>query len=402
MAKKSAVYKDYTINREDNDSITVYKKGELCSNSMEAMKEIAKQCGFTIDEKWNTRQTGNKLIDFLNDSVQPTEQNSSPSDIEYEITDYLFGVNKKNKTILNFVCLTDPDRPVYALDIYPIPYKLFESYKSCKDEKECEVVREELSRYIYEKVGRNQIVLIDGSGSNPPVIRLDVVDPADDEVLFTTGIKITESWIPKISSDLNNEEKKNLQRVRQTLANSYYSANNPMEAALLETFKNISIKDNFTFLPSLLKEICKKDDKEQNDNTPYIITVKEFSQVELRYRFEVDKDKFTGLLNPGFWRLNEQLPPYLREMSLDKFTKGNYYTLNILEEQEADVICTCSNIEFHGNIKNLRYCFVNNKLEEIDNAPIEKAESKTTAKKGVSKDSGISNFASKLFSKLIK
>ena len=76
MAKKSAVYKDYTINREDNDSITVYKNDELCSNSIEAMKEIAKQCGFTIDEKWNTRQTGNKLIDFLN-SQQPTEQNNS-------------------------------------------------------------------------------------------------------------------------------------------------------------------------------------------------------------------------------------------------------------------------------------------------------------------------------------
>ena len=68
MAKKSAVYKDYTINREDNDSITVYKNDELCSNSMEAMKEIAKQCGFTIDENWNTRQIGNKLISFLNNT----------------------------------------------------------------------------------------------------------------------------------------------------------------------------------------------------------------------------------------------------------------------------------------------------------------------------------------------
>ena len=356
MAKKSAVYKDYNIDVENNGSISVYKNDELCSNSMATMREISKQCRFTIDENWNTRQTGSKLIDFLN-SKQPTEQNNSEQK----------GTTKGNTIVVDFLLTTPPNRPVYVLETYAVPYNRFASYKP---EDRLGPLMEELSYYAGEKGCSNTIVLMDCSDSYPtPIVaRLQVVESETDEVLFQSEIKMNESWIPKISSDMNNEEKKSLQRVRQTIENSRFSINNPMGEALVETLDNIRTKDNFPFLPSLLKSICKKEDKEQNDNTPYILGLAEYPQVELRYRFEVDKDKFTDLVNPAFWRLDEPgiKLPSLGEMSLDRFTTGNYYILNVLEEKETDVICTCSNVYYdERSVKRFNYCFVNNKLEEI-------------------------------------
>lgn len=66
-------YQNYTVTRADNGAITVTKNGEVCSNAKAALREIASQAGFTIDEKWNTYQIGAKLISFLeNKGLVPT------------------------------------------------------------------------------------------------------------------------------------------------------------------------------------------------------------------------------------------------------------------------------------------------------------------------------------------
>lgn len=70
---KTIQYQNYTITRADNGAITVAKDGEVCSNAKAALREIASQAGFTIDQKWNTYQIGAKLIVFLeNEGLVPT------------------------------------------------------------------------------------------------------------------------------------------------------------------------------------------------------------------------------------------------------------------------------------------------------------------------------------------
>lgn len=70
---KTIQYQNYTVTRADNGAITVAKDGEVCSNAKAALREIASQAGFTIDEKWNTYQIGAKLISFLeNKGLVPT------------------------------------------------------------------------------------------------------------------------------------------------------------------------------------------------------------------------------------------------------------------------------------------------------------------------------------------
>lgn len=69
---KTIQYQNYTITRADNGAITVAKDGEVCSNAKAALREIASQAGFTIDQKWNTYQIGAKLIVFLeNEGLVP-------------------------------------------------------------------------------------------------------------------------------------------------------------------------------------------------------------------------------------------------------------------------------------------------------------------------------------------
>lgn len=70
---KTIQYQNYTVTRADNGAITVTNNGEVCSNAKAALREIASQAGFTIDEKWNTYQIGAKLISFLeNKGLVPT------------------------------------------------------------------------------------------------------------------------------------------------------------------------------------------------------------------------------------------------------------------------------------------------------------------------------------------
>lgn len=71
---------NYSITKQQNDSIEVTKDGVLCSNTKAALREIAEQLGFEADEKWTTRQLGAKLIKFVEDkspSISVPEEISS-------------------------------------------------------------------------------------------------------------------------------------------------------------------------------------------------------------------------------------------------------------------------------------------------------------------------------------
>jgi hypothetical protein len=65
MAAKSAISGEYIIQKEESGSIVVYR---IYDNSKGALREIAQKIGFEYDEKWNVRQFGAKLIDFINEN----------------------------------------------------------------------------------------------------------------------------------------------------------------------------------------------------------------------------------------------------------------------------------------------------------------------------------------------
>ncbi len=64
--KKSAVSGCYTIGIKKDNKVVVSKGGNPCDNTMAVLREIAAAVGFTIETKWNTQQTGSKLVDFIN------------------------------------------------------------------------------------------------------------------------------------------------------------------------------------------------------------------------------------------------------------------------------------------------------------------------------------------------
>lgn len=60
---KHAEIGEYYINVKEDGAIKTFK---LYDNTKGALREIAEQIGFSFDPDWNTRQFGNKLIDFIN------------------------------------------------------------------------------------------------------------------------------------------------------------------------------------------------------------------------------------------------------------------------------------------------------------------------------------------------
>lgn len=72
---KTAKFKKYTITIGDLKHankviITPIKEKE---SAMKIMKEIAKEVGFQIEEKWNTHMVGRKLVQFLNTNTEGEE-----------------------------------------------------------------------------------------------------------------------------------------------------------------------------------------------------------------------------------------------------------------------------------------------------------------------------------------
>lgn len=54
---------EYTILKRDSGTIETYR---TYANTKGALREIAANVGFEINEKSNTRQIGSKLVDFIN------------------------------------------------------------------------------------------------------------------------------------------------------------------------------------------------------------------------------------------------------------------------------------------------------------------------------------------------
>lgn len=60
---KMAEIGEYTIVKRDSGTIESYR---TYANTLGALREIAANIGFEINENSNTRQNGSKLIDFIN------------------------------------------------------------------------------------------------------------------------------------------------------------------------------------------------------------------------------------------------------------------------------------------------------------------------------------------------
>ena len=66
---KTASFGPYVITKDENNKITVENNGVVCENTKSALREIASQCGFTLDSSWNTQQGGAKLIAYLSENA---------------------------------------------------------------------------------------------------------------------------------------------------------------------------------------------------------------------------------------------------------------------------------------------------------------------------------------------
>lgn len=76
MAKEmTAQYGDYVITIEESGAVKVSLNGSEYKNTKAALRDIAEEAGFTIDEKWNTRQTGKKLAEYLNTNTPKSGEN---------------------------------------------------------------------------------------------------------------------------------------------------------------------------------------------------------------------------------------------------------------------------------------------------------------------------------------
>lgn len=64
MAKKSAISGEYIITVEDSGTVRVCK---IYDNVMGSLREIAESKGFAIDPKWNTQETGRRIVNEFGD-----------------------------------------------------------------------------------------------------------------------------------------------------------------------------------------------------------------------------------------------------------------------------------------------------------------------------------------------
>ena len=69
MAKKSVSWKKYLIDIDEKGAVKVTNAGAVCDNTKAALRDIAQEAGFEIDEKWNTQQVGAKLAKYLEEAA---------------------------------------------------------------------------------------------------------------------------------------------------------------------------------------------------------------------------------------------------------------------------------------------------------------------------------------------
>ena len=83
--KKQAIYDDYVITVEDNNSITVTYKGSECTTTKPVLRQLAEIVQFEYDANWNTQQLGNKLVTFLlSRSSNPQMKTETVSNVDTE------------------------------------------------------------------------------------------------------------------------------------------------------------------------------------------------------------------------------------------------------------------------------------------------------------------------------
>ena len=75
MKSYTAKFKKYTITIGDlkHANKVIITPIEEKESAMKIMKEIAKEVGFQIEEKWNTHMAGRKLVQFLNTNTEGEE-----------------------------------------------------------------------------------------------------------------------------------------------------------------------------------------------------------------------------------------------------------------------------------------------------------------------------------------
>ena len=66
MAKKSAISGEYIITVEDSGTVRVCK---IYDNVIGSLREIAATKNFEIDPKWNTRETGRRIVNEFGDGT---------------------------------------------------------------------------------------------------------------------------------------------------------------------------------------------------------------------------------------------------------------------------------------------------------------------------------------------
>ena len=82
MNNITATYGAYVITKAENGTITVAKDGEVCANTAQAIRDIAKEANFDIDPTWNTRTAGAKLIKYLLTDILADElSEKAPDDL---------------------------------------------------------------------------------------------------------------------------------------------------------------------------------------------------------------------------------------------------------------------------------------------------------------------------------
>lgn len=63
--KTEFIIGNYKIIGYKNGSVRIFKNDEIVENTLGTLREIASMVNFQYDQKWNTRQFGHKLLDYL-------------------------------------------------------------------------------------------------------------------------------------------------------------------------------------------------------------------------------------------------------------------------------------------------------------------------------------------------
>ena len=124
--KKQVNFEEWKLSINDDNSVSVFKNENLCSNSKEALREIASKVDFSYDAKWTTRQLGAKLVDFLNTNAPQTfalkpETKASKKNsvrVEVEIVEHDYAAFDSNDEMMDESFMFNSDEGPNDVHIY--------------------------------------------------------------------------------------------------------------------------------------------------------------------------------------------------------------------------------------------------------------------------------------------